>query len=81
MVTAGGIAVLTILVMIVAHRFDGSGGWFTLSVMMVLGFIAVTLASMIYEVPQTPTTEILLGSMSTSVGAIVAFWMSRGDKD
>ena len=77
LVTAAGTAGLTMLVVIAAHYFDPSRGLLTLSVLLIIAFIAVTLASMIYSVPQTPTTEILIGGLVSSVGGIVAFWMSR----
>jgi len=45
--------------------------------MIVAAFIVATFASMLYNVPQVPSTEILIGALATSVGAIVAYWMSR----
>jgi hypothetical protein len=81
LITAAGIACLTALVLVASHFFDASGGLLTLSLAIVLAFIAVSLASMIYAVPQTPLTEILIGSLATSMGAIVAFWMSRRKGD
>ena len=70
-------ALLTMLIIVVAKHFDQTGGFLTLSVMLVMAFISTTFISMIYNVPQIPTTEILVGALSTSVGAVVAFWVSR----
>ena len=81
LITAAGTGLLTILVIIGAYYFDRSHGLLTLSVLIIIAFIAVTLASMIYQVPQTPTTEILIGGLVSSVGGIVAYWMSKGRGD
>ena len=77
LITAAGTATLTVMLLVASHYFDHSGGLLTISIILILAFIAVTLASLIYEVPQNPLTEILIGSLSTSVGAIIAFWMSK----
>lgn len=84
LIGAVGTAVLAILIVIVAKKFDSTHGLLTISVMVIMGFITATFASMIYSVPQVPTTEILIGGLSTSVGAVIAYWMSsarRGGDD
>jgi ABC-type Fe3+-siderophore transport system permease subunit len=43
-----------------------------LSVLIITAFITATFASMVYQIQQTPLTEILVGSLATAVGAIVA---------
>ena len=81
--TLGTLAALLMatLVLIASHRFDSSGGLLTLSIMIVAAFISVTFTSMLYPtVQQTPLTEILVGALATSMGAIVAFWMSNRGK-
>lgn len=83
LITAAGSVFFAAVIVIVARYFDVSGGLFTISAMVIIAFIAATIASMVYNVPQTPTTEILVGALATSVGAIIAFWVSGkrgGDK-
>lgn len=80
--TLGTMAALlmAVVVLLASHRFDATGGLLTLSIMIVAAFISVTFTSMLYNIQQTPLTEILIGALSTSVGAIVAFWMSNRGK-
>lgn len=70
-------AILVVLVLSASRYFDTTGGLLTLSIMVVMAFIQVVFASLIYNVPQTPTTEILVGALATSLGAIIAYWMSH----
>lgn len=77
LVTASGVALVSMAVLVASRHFDTTGGLLTLSLLIVLAFIAVSLVSMLYDVPQTPTTEILIGSLATSLGALMSFWMSR----
>lgn len=77
--TLGTVAALTmaVLVLIAARRFDTTGGLLTLSIMIVAAFISVTFTALLYDIKQTPLSEILVGAMATSIGAVIAFWMSR----
>ena len=80
LVTAAGIGVVVAAVLAASHYLDPTHGLLTITLVIVFAFIAVTLATMIYPVPQTPLTEILVGSLATSMGGIVAFWMSYSRK-
>lgn len=75
-VAAVSVALVTTLLLAVYKKFDRTGGLLTLSVLIVQGFITASFASMIYNVPQNPVTEILIGALATSLGAVVAYWMS-----
>lgn len=72
-----GLALVSSLVLIISQRFDKTDGLLTLSILVVLGTIAATFASMLYNVPQVASTEILIGALATSLGAVVAHWMSK----
>lgn len=73
---AAGSLLLAMLIIWVSKQFDTTRGLLTISVMILVAFITATFASMIYQVPQVPSTEILIGALATSVGAIIAYWMS-----
>lgn len=77
--TVGALAVILVAcaILAVSKYCDITGGLLTISVMIVAAFIVATFASMLYNVPQVPSTEILIGALATSVGAIVAYWMSK----
>ena len=68
---------MAVLVLIASRRFDTTGGLLTLSIMIVAAFISVTFTALLYDIKQTPLSEILVGAMATSIGAVIAFWMSR----
>lgn len=68
-------------VLITASRyFDQTQGILTLAVVITVAFVVATYAAMIYQVQQTPLTEILIGSLSTALGAVVAYWMGRDNR-
>ena len=77
-VTAVIVAIITIAVVAAARYCDPTRGQLTISVMLVLAFVATTFASILYAVPQIPSTEILVGALATAVGAVVAYWLGRG---
>jgi len=78
--TVGALAVILVacIILVIAKYFDVTAGLLTISVMIVAAFIVATFASMLYNVPQVPSTEILIGALATSVGAVIAYWMSKG---
>jgi hypothetical protein len=75
--TAAGVALLAAAILAVSRYMDQTGGLLTISIMLVLAFIASTFASMIYAIPQVPSTEILVGSLATALGAVVAYWLGN----
>lgn len=70
------VVVGSILILIAASRFDRSEGLLTVSLLVVVGFITTNFTGILYGVPQTPTNEIMIGALATSLGAVIAFWMS-----
>lgn len=80
-VTAAGTVVLTCLVIVIARYFDHTGGLLTVSILIISAFIGTTFVSLVYTVPQVPITEILVGALATSLGAIITYWMRRHDRD
>ena len=64
-------------VLAASRHMDTTGGLLTISILLILAFIAATFASMIYAIPQVPSTDILVGSLATALGAVVAYWLGN----
>lgn len=64
-------------VLAISSRFDNSNGVLTLAIIITVAFVVTTFASLIYNVQQTPLTEILVGGLSTALGGVVAHYMGR----
>ena len=77
LVTGSLTAVMASLVIVVAHYFDQTRGLLTVSLLVLMAFIIVVVASLIYNVPQTPIVDILIGALATALGAVVAHWVGR----
>lgn len=72
------IGILTTAILFAACKFDRqTHGFLTISILIVLGFITACFGAMIYSIPTNPATEILVGAMSTALGAIVSQWIGR----
>jgi ABC-type methionine transport system permease subunit len=68
------VALITGVMVVVARKWDRSGGLLTVSILIVQGFITASFGAMIYNVRLNPITDILVGALATSMGAIVAHW-------
>lgn len=67
--------------LLAASRYlDPTGGLLTVSVTILAAFTAILFTGILYGVPQTPLNEIMVGGLATSLGAVIAFWMSGGRK-
>ena len=73
-VAAVTVVLCTCLIIYTCRRWDRTGGMLTLSILIVQGFITGTYGAMLYEIRQNPITEILVGALATSMGAVVAHW-------
>jgi hypothetical protein len=80
-VSTAGLVAITAGLVVITHYFDPTKGLVTLSMVIVVAFVAATIASMIYQIPQVASTEILIGGLATALGATVAYWMGRGRDD
>lgn len=79
--TAAMAVMIASAAIITASRyFDPTNGVLTLAVIITVSFVVATYASMIYTINQTPLTEILIGGLATALGAVVAYWMGRGNR-
>lgn len=77
LVAAMAVVGATLIAVYVANRWDRTGGELTLAVLIVIGTVTAAYASMIYNIQQNPLTEMLVGSLATALGAVMARWMGR----
>jgi hypothetical protein len=72
--------VLTTVLLVVASRFDPSGGTLTISLLVVLGFLGLVIFCALFTVPSDEITSGAIGGLVAAFGAVVAFWLSRDRK-
>jgi uncharacterized BrkB/YihY/UPF0761 family membrane protein len=70
-------AALTVILIFVISRFDRTGGALAISLMIILGFLAIAAFSVYYTIPQDPSTSAIIGALVSSVGAIIAYWLGK----
>src|SRR5215469_12951109 len=73
-IAAVTVALVTAFIVFIAKRYDPTKGLLTVSILVTQGFVTAAFASMIYDVRQNPITEILVGALATSMGAVIAHW-------
>jgi hypothetical protein len=68
---------LTTVLLIVSSKFDPSGGSLTISLLVVLVFIAATTFCLFFTVPNDEITAGVLGGLITAFGAVVSHWLGK----
>lgn len=76
LIAAMSVTAASLIIVFVSHYCQIPGS-LVISVLIAVGFITATYASMIYDIKQTPLTEILVGGLATALGGVVAHWMGR----
>lgn len=76
LIASMSVAAISTLIIWIIRKFEIDGAM-AISIILVVGFITATYASMIYKIEQTPLTEILVGALATALGGVVAHWMGR----
>jgi len=72
------VGIVVMLILIISRYSDQeTKGFLTISLLIVFSFIMAAFASMVYQVPTNPATEILVGALSTALGAIISHWVGR----
>jgi len=84
--SAIGVALIcffTAALLIVAGKFDPTGGTLTLSLMITLGMLGATAYCLIFTIPPDDITPGIVGGLTAGFGAVVAHWLGRiqGRKD
>jgi hypothetical protein len=73
-----GIATVTAGLLWVINRYDATGGTLTISLIVVLAFVAVVAFSLLYNIPSDDeVTPGVVGGLVAAFGAVVAFWLGR----
>jgi uncharacterized membrane protein YjjB (DUF3815 family) len=70
-------ALATAFILVVANRFDQSGGTLTISIMVVLAMLAASTFTMLFSVPTDEITSAVVGGLVAAFGAVVAYWLGR----
>jgi hypothetical protein len=75
---AMGVVVFTSILLVVIKHYDQTGGTLTISLMVVLAFIAVVAFSLLFNIPSDDeVTPGVVGGLVAAFGAVVAFWLGR----
>jgi hypothetical protein len=69
--------VFVTFLLFVASKFDPTGGVLTISLLIVLAFIAVVIFCAFFTVPTDEITASVIGGLGTAFGAVVAYWLSK----
>lgn len=76
LIAAMAVMAASLIIIWVTNHFQINGG-LVVSIIIVVGFVTATYASMIYDIKQTPLTEILVGGLATALGGVVAHYLGR----
>jgi len=75
------VVALTALLLFLAGRFDPTGGVLTISLMVVLAFLGLVVFCAFFTVPTDEITSSVIGGLTASFGAIIAYWLGVKKKD
>lgn len=68
------------IVVLYASRIDTTKGTLTVSVLVMLTFMAALGWAVRYNIPQDPETAALVGGLVAAFGAVVAYWIGGGGR-
>jgi hypothetical protein len=77
-----GILAASVL-LVVANKMDRTHGELTISLLVVLGYLAAMIFCLFFTVPQDATTAAIIGGLSTAFGMVMTRWVAgrKGDGD
>ena len=75
--SVAGAVVFGSIMLVVSKYFDPTGGILTISVLVILGFLAVVAVAIIFTVPNDEITSATVGGLVAAFGGIVGFWIGR----
>lgn len=67
----------TSILLIVASKFDPSGGALTISILVTLAFVGVTTYCMLFTIPSDDITPGVIGGLTAAFGAVVSYWLNH----
>jgi|SRR5579864_129505 len=70
--------VLTAALLIVAGKWDATGGTLTISLLVILSFLGLVTYCAFFTIPTDEITSGAIGGLVAAFGAVVAYWLSQG---
>lgn len=61
----------------VVRRYDSTGGSLTISLMIVVAFIAMAAFTMLFTVPTDEITSAVIGALVLAFGGVMAYWLGK----
>jgi hypothetical protein len=68
---------LSAILLVVANKFDKTGGVLTLSILITLGMLGAITYCLIFTIPTDDITPGVVGGLTAGFGAVVAHWLGR----
>jgi hypothetical protein len=72
--------VLTTILVIVASKFDITGGTLTVSLLVILSFLGLVTFCAFFTIPTDEITSGAIGGLVAAFGAVVAYWLGQNKK-
>lgn len=69
--------ILTIILLLVSGKYDKTQGVLTISLLVVLAFIALVTYSALFTIPNDEITSGIIGGLIAAFGAIIAHWIGK----
>ena len=76
-IVVGLTVLLTCILLVVANKFDATGGVLTISLLIVIGMLAAITYCLIFTIPPDDITPSVVGGLTAGFGAVVAYWLGR----
>ena len=76
-IIVGSAVLMTALLLVVAHKFDATGGVLTISILITVGMLGAIAYCLIFTIPQDDITPGVVGGLTTGFGAVVAYWLGQ----
>jgi hypothetical protein len=71
------VCIFTAALLVVAGKFDTTGGVLTISLMITLGMLGAVAYCLIFTIPPDDITPGIVGGLTAGFGAVVAHWLGR----
>lgn len=76
-IIVGATSILTMLLVVVAAKFDPTQGVLTLSILITLGMLGAIAYCLIFTIPNDDITPSVIGGLTAGFGAVLAYWFGR----
>jgi hypothetical protein len=68
---------MTSILLIVAGKFDPTGGTLTISLLVILAFLGLVTFCAFFTIPTDEITSGAIGGLVAGFGAVISYWLSR----